>query len=335
MASTEMVYGEPLSGDPFRDRRRSGIGGSDAGAILGVSPWTSALELWEQKRGIVQDERVPSERMVWGTRLEHAILAGYEEDEGVKLRKTGRVFRRHADFPFVVGHPDAIADDRIVEAKAVGFLDERWGEPGSEDVPVHYFAQVQHYMMLTGRPRADLAALVGGRELRVYVIPAAPAFQEALLQEERDFWLRVVEDVPPPPDGSESAGRALRQMFPRAFPEEVIANPAMELVADQYALAREELGELEKIVASGAQVLQSFMGARERLRGERFTATWGNVPGAMSWKPVAITFRELIEEARDRGGSVDISDARLDSIVESHRGAPSRRFTFSRKDAES
>lgn len=326
---TRAMYGEPPSGDAFRDRRRTGIGGSDAGAILGISPWTSALELWEQKRGIVQDERVPSERMVWGTRLERAILQGYEEDEGVKLRKTGRRFHRHAEHPFVVGHPDAIADDRIVEAKAVGFLDERWGEPGSEDVPIHYYSQLQHYMMLTGRPRADLAALVGGRELRVYVVPAAPAFQEALLLEERDFWRRVVEDDPPAPDGSESAGRALRQLFPRAFPEEVVANAAMELVADQYASAREELRALEKIVAEGAQVLQAYMGARERLRGERFTATWANVAGSVSWKGVATDLRALVLSHDD--ASVE----RLDAIEDFWRGKSSRRFTFSRKDDES
>lgn len=341
------VYGEPLSGDRFTDQRRSGIGGSDTGSILGVG-FGSALEVWEQKRGIATREREPSERMVWGTRLEGAILEGYQQDFGVTIRRQG--FRRHPTYPFVIGHVDALARDRLVEVKTTAVLDSRWGEDGSADVPPGYFAQVQHYLILTGMPVADLIVLVSGRELHRYVIPADATFQEALLVEEAAFWRLVEDGTPPDPDGSESAGRALRALFPRAIPDEVIATPEVNGYADSYIAAKERRDAYAVDVERYAQLMQSFMGARERLIGVGYSALWGNRQGAVSWKGVAgdlHTTLGLIASIDSERSMLPTSDALAsaiataresiegyDALIESHRGEPTRAFTFTRRKGE-
>lgn len=320
----DMLYGSPPSGDRFTDRRRTGVGGSDAAAIIGVSPYQSALGLWERKRGIVTDERPPTERMIWGTRLERAILDGYAEDHGRKVRSSGRVFRRHPVHEFVVGHPDGeTEDERLIEVKTTAMLDDRWGPDGSDEIPAHYFAQVQHYLILTGYAVADVAALVGGRELHVYTVEADRAFAEALLDAEHAFWQGVVNDVPPEPDGSDDAAAALRRMFPRSTPEEIVATPEMADAADEFLAARTARDMQQSIMDVNAQRIQRFMGARSRMIGPGFTATWSDRSGVPRWKEIAARYRDLLVPYHD--------DAALDEIALRERTDVTRGFTVTKK----
>ena len=54
------------------NERRKGIGGSDVAAIIGLSPWTTPLDIYEQKLGIALPSE-ETEAMYWGTALEPAI----------------------------------------------------------------------------------------------------------------------------------------------------------------------------------------------------------------------------------------------------------------------
>ena len=339
-------FGAPLIGDPFHDRRRTGVGGSDAGAILGVSPHTSRLGVWEDKRGL-RPPTVATERMLWGTRLQDAILRGYAEDTRTEVTR-GR-FRRHDRYPFVIGNPDAegVRDGkpRLVEVKTTSHLDERWGEEGSEQVPLHYYAQVQHYLLLRSLEVGDLTALVGGRELRTYVIPANPAFQEAMLQEEGVFWRLVEDGTPPEPDGSDDARHALRVLYPSAVPEEVVANEAVAEYATRYREARERRVAAERDEERWAQAMQSFMGHRDRLVGPGFRASWTNRSGSVSWKSAAaeaLTALQFIASADDAiplGTLVDHARETVEgwsATLERFRGQPSRVFTvtWTAKDGE-
>lgn len=295
------LYGAPPSGDPFVDRRRSGIGGSDAGAILGISPWSSALAVWEEKRGTAPPFEA-SERMLWGTRLEGAVLAHYAETTGRKVKRGGRRFMRHPDIPYVVGHPDGLAEDRLVEAKTAAILGPDWGEDGSPDIPAVYFTQVQHYMLLPAIPKvADIPVLVGGREYRHFTVPADKVFQEELLHVEGPFWQSVIDGIPPEPDGSESAGQTLRRMFPRAMPEEVVATPEVTTYAELYQLSKAELAAAVKEVDRYAQLMQRYMGAKERLIGPGFSATWSNREGQVSYKSALEEVRQGLQLAASIG----------------------------------
>lgn len=332
------VYGEPLSGDPFHDRRRTGVGGSDTGPILGISPWSSRLGVWEDKRGL-RAPTVATERMLWGKRLEDAVLRGYGEDHGIEVAR-GR-FRRHPTYPFVIGNPDGYSGSgtstRLVEVKVTDHTDDRWGEPGSADVPLHYGSQVQHYLLLTGLPVADLTALVRGSELRTYTIEADPSFHEALLGDEADFWKLVREGTPPEPDGTEDAGRALRVLHPKATDEEVVATSEVNEYAARYLAAAQAVKEAEADRDRWGQLIQSFMGARGRLVGDGFRAVWPNVRGSTSWKAVAaeaLTALQLIASSDDEQTLATIIEGARDTVeawdatVERHRGATSRRFTL-------
>jgi len=53
--------------------RRTGLCGSDCASVLGLSPWTSSIELWMDKTGKKPIDKEVSESMFWGSRLEDTI----------------------------------------------------------------------------------------------------------------------------------------------------------------------------------------------------------------------------------------------------------------------
>lgn len=42
--------------------RQKGIGGSDAASVLGISPWKTNVQLWEEKTGITEPEDISGKR---------------------------------------------------------------------------------------------------------------------------------------------------------------------------------------------------------------------------------------------------------------------------------
>lgn len=71
-----------LSRDDWLAVRKTGIGGSDAAAAVGLSPYKSQLELWLEKTGrdaglVTPDPQDTKEPVYWGTLLEPIVAAAY------------------------------------------------------------------------------------------------------------------------------------------------------------------------------------------------------------------------------------------------------------------
>src|SRR5690606_18657199 len=88
--------------------RRSGIGSSDAATVAGLNRWKTPLDLYLEKRGLVEPEPA-SEAAEWGTILEPTILREFARRNGLCV-----VGRAHD------GPPDKVSGDR-----AMGLLTPR------------------------------------------------------------------------------------------------------------------------------------------------------------------------------------------------------------------
>lgn len=197
-----------MSRDEWLAERRLGIGGSDAAAVCGLSPWRSRVQVYLDKLGLVEDTE-ETERMRWGNLLEDVIAREYAEREGVKVQR-----RRQS-----IAHPEhhwmrANIDRAIVgQASGVGILEcknvdrfaaKEFGEAGTDAVPEYYLLQVVHYMAVTGYGWGRLAALIGGNELRVYEIPRDDELIGNLIEVERRFWEdHVLARLAPEPTSAE------------------------------------------------------------------------------------------------------------------------------------
>lgn len=253
------------------EQRRSGIGGSDAAAVLGISKWRTPLSVWLDKTGQA-DNTSETEPMRWGTLLEPVIKQEYAERTGREVIAPG--FLRHHKHQFMVANVDGITrDDRVVEVKTSRSADG-WGEPGSDQVPEDYLLQVQHYMAVTELPVADIAVLIGGSDFRIYTVAADAELQAMMVDAEAAFWRTVIDMMPPAPvtfaDAVAMYGRNARKDSITTASQDVIE------ALHQLKAIRSRLGDLEAQEEAQKAIIMKAMGEHDTLADAagKVLATW-------------------------------------------------------------
>jgi putative phage-type endonuclease len=185
--------------DDFHERRRTGLGGSDAAAALGISPWRTPYDLWLEKTGQSDVMTLTAtEPMRWGVLLEPVIIGEYVRRTGREIVPADEMLR-HSKYEWMIAHLDGrVVNGRILEVKTA--RDGRgWGEPGSDEIPSAYLVQCHHYMIVSGAEICDLAVLIGGSDFRIYEIHADATIAEQLVAREAEFWRQVERREPPDP----------------------------------------------------------------------------------------------------------------------------------------
>jgi putative phage-type endonuclease len=278
-----LIKTNDLSRDEWLSVRKQGIGSSDAAAAVGLNPYQSALELWLVKTGRdsnlpqvdPQDDTTP---MYWGTMLEHIVAAHYVKRTGRRVRRINAVLQ-HPDHDKrwmlanidreVIGDPEV----SILECKTAGINGARLWRDG---VPEYVQLQVQHQLGVTGKAAADVAVLICGQDLEIHRIERDEGLIAHLIDLERQFWQYVVDDQPPPADGSDSADQALRAMFPSGsapacdFTQDTTLSATFsDLVAIREVIARNEATE-----AQLKQRIQQSMGDASQALFESGDVTW-------------------------------------------------------------
>lgn len=228
--------------DLWLQARRLGIGGSDAAAILGLSRYATPLQIYLDKVG-ASTPRVDSDEMRWGRTLEPLIVDEYARSREVEVRRN--VFATSPDRPWMFGSLDGMsADNRVVEAKAVGFQKmHEWGEEGSDYVPTEYLIQVQHYMAVTGAESADVAALFGGQRFRIYTVARDAELIDTMVDRLQAFWDRVLLRRPPAPEPEDAS--VMRLAYPPTEAIVELDDDACRL-ADAYRIAGDRAKEAER-----------------------------------------------------------------------------------------
>lgn len=201
----------PVQRAAWLAERRTGVGGSDAAAAVGLSKWRTRLELFLDKRG--EMESTESEPMFWGTALEPVVRQVAADRLGLEIEIPNRILR-HPKVQFAIATVDGIGfspsgQKRLYEGKTAR-TSEGWGEAGSADIPQEYLLQVQHCLFVTGLDVCDVAVLIGGSDFRTYEVPADRDLQQMLIDQEAEFWAMVQNNTPPEPVSAEDVKRRWR-----------------------------------------------------------------------------------------------------------------------------
>ncbi|CAE6886986.1 hypothetical protein R75471_02140 [Paraburkholderia domus] len=216
-----LVATKDMPREDWLEVRKSGIGGSDAAAAVGLSPYQSMLELWLVKTGRNASLSKPdpddtTEPVYWGTLLEPIVAASYTKQTGNRVRRVNAVLQ-HPTIPFMLANVDREVfgnrNVQLLECKTAGEFGTRLWRDG---VPEYVQLQVMHQLAVTGKQAADVAVLLCGQRLDVHRIERDDTLIARLVELEAAFWQYVETDTPPPADGSESADRALRCLYPGA-----------------------------------------------------------------------------------------------------------------------
>jgi putative phage-type endonuclease len=210
--------------------RQGFIGGSDIASILGVSPWKSAYELWEEKTSGWQQESSEARDKVLnrGKKLEPIVIEMLQEERDVWVLERNQIhtdpehsfLRSEIDFEYVIDAslteyepdaPEAKANIGNGDVKTVHpYAAKEWGEEGTDEFPVYYCAQFQFGLMVTGRQVCMVAALIGADDLRVYEVKRDEELIAHIRKAAVDFWYNnIANRVPPPIQTAEDAAKML------------------------------------------------------------------------------------------------------------------------------
>ena len=264
-----------LTHDEWLDLRRTGIGGSDAGAIMGVSPYKGAFSVWADKMGKLPHLE-DNEAMRQGRDLEDYVARRFAEASGLRVRHEYSMLRS-------VEHPCMLADiDRRIIGERAGLecktsRDITMARYRNGDYPMEYYCQCLHYLAVTGWDCWYLAVLVYGTDLLIYKICRDEVLDdiEALIKAEEAFWdSHVVLDQPPAPDALDSTAAALGSVYPCEDGTTVCADQDADQALTELAALKAQRRALDRQITERENQIKAAMGEAEVLAGTSVSATW-------------------------------------------------------------
>ena len=163
-APSVLVSTEGLPEKEWLEYRRRGIGGSDAAAILGISPFATARDLYYDKLKIVPFDDSESNWVAkkMGHLLEDLVAEIFHVKTGYRIYQIKKMFY-HPVHTFMLADIDYFVElpkgrTAILEIKTTNYnaKDHWWSEDGQEIVPLNYEAQGRHYMAGSKCPAGGL-----------------------------------------------------------------------------------------------------------------------------------------------------------------------------------
>lgn len=264
-----------LTHDEWLALRRTGIGGSDAGAIMGVSPYKGAFTVWADKQGKLPPLE-DNEAMRQGRDLEDYVARRFAEASGLRVRHEYSMLRS-------VDHPCMLADiDRRIIGERAGLecktsRDITMARYRNGEYPMEYYCQCLHYLAVTGWDCWYLAVLVYGTDLLIYKICRDEVMDdiEALIKAEEAFWQnQMVLDQPPAPDALDSTAAALGSVYPHEDGTTVCADQDSDQALTDLAALKAQRRSIDRQIIERENQIKAAMGEAEVLAGTSVSATW-------------------------------------------------------------
>lgn len=268
-----------MKAEEWLAKRREGVGGSDAAAAVGLSPWDTQYSLWADKRGLVGPKKV-TDPMKWGTRFEEPIGLGFAEDTGIAVTRYP-VMLRSKLYPWAQVNLDFLTADAsgVVECKNIGRDFEKEWDDGN--VPDHLGLQGQHELAVTGLDYLWFAAVISGNVPRYIRVERNQSLIDDLMEQERVFWELVVANTPPAVDGSAATKRALAEQFahPTKGGVEDVDTPVMRDLVERHLALKADEKYVEAALDTVDNQIRAILGNAEiGLVGDKPAVTWKSQP---------------------------------------------------------
>jgi len=268
-----------LINQDFSVDRSKYIGGSDIGAILGLSRFRSPLEVWMEKTG-KETKKADSLPLRFGSFAEDFVAREYSRATGFELIHDESIYI-HPEHAFMSAHIDRFVLEvgssspaRILECKTANpFSSGEWGEIGSDEVPMSYLCQCIWYMAITAIDKTDLAVLFGNSDFRIYEITRDQALEELVIAKATTFWNEhVLKDIPPPAQNEADC----QTLFSKGDPAKSIeaGQETLELTKRLHALNSEIDVREEEISSIKQTIMQSMEDAETLTFAGKVLATW-------------------------------------------------------------
>ena len=280
--------------EAWLEKRKHYVTGTDAGKLIGVSPYGGIFSVWLDKTG---RSEAPTETpaMKAGKTFESGILKMYAEELDCKLEHVDGYDLRTCDkYPRLGASLDGWNHDLgiPVDAKNIRWKDEKWGDAYTSDFPDYYKAQLQVQMMVTGAKFAHLAVMFSGQDFFVYQMEYDDEMAAKILEASEAFWPYVESDEMPEADGSNGAKNFINDTFAVGkLDESKEATDEIKETIRQLKNAKAAKAEATGKETELSNRIKAFMGDATVIPGY---ATWKNNKDSKEtdWEAVA---REAME----------------------------------------
>lgn len=256
---------ECSSEEEWLSLRQGGVGASESACLLGLSPYTNAFALYQEKLGLTQREQNPAMR--WGQLVESAVAELAREALGVeRLVDMGRhTLLRSTTNKLMLATLDRLCPPIPGQTGwGVAELKVTRNESLLDSPPVHYQAQVQHQLAVSGLQWGALAIACHGK-IGVHVIARNDRFIQMLSDAVKDFWVHVETKFPPSIEAGAATTEALRHIADNGMAIEIDARE----LDDELQTIEKQLKGLENRKAILRDQLVAMIGtaSRARIRG--------------------------------------------------------------------
>lgn len=231
--------------EKWHELRGIGIGGSDIGAILGVNKYKSAIDIYIDK---TEGKKQDGNRFThFGHKLEKVVFEEFQErHSNMKCYTVPYTIQRGVCVANVDGMVHDPVKDKygVLELKTTSaYNKDEWT---GDTVPQSYYAQVQHYLYVTGLSFAYIACLVGGNDYKEFYIERSLEDIDYIQEKATDFWKNhVMKKVPPMLDGSDSYSKYLLEKADKEN-EKVIELNELNAKAEEIKALDEQIKNLEQ-----------------------------------------------------------------------------------------
>jgi len=255
--------------------RKRGLGGSDAGAVCGLNPYRTAMQVYDDKTTDATEE-TDNEAMRQGRELEDYVARRFMEAAGKKVRRANFMYYDEEN-PFMLADVDRmiVGENAGLECKTASpYLADRWK---NGEIPVSYQIQCYHYMSVCNADAWYIAVVIFGREFKYYRIERDEEVISDLRQIERNFWENhILKRILPEPDGSELADKVISGYFKksmeetiplRGFDEKLGRRQELESLLDEMTTEKKQI----------EQELKLYLGEAEAAENANYRVSWKSV----------------------------------------------------------
>ena len=271
------------------EKRKHYITGTDAGKLIGISPYGGKFAVWLDKTGRAAPV-VETPAMKAGKKFESAILQTYAEEMNCKLEHVDGYQLITCDkYPRLGASLDGWNHDLQipVDAKNIKWKNEKWGDAWTDQFPEYYKAQLQVQMMVTGATFAHLAVMFSGQDFFIYSMEYDEEMAQKILDASDEFWPFVERDKMPEADGSDEATEYIKSEFARGDAA-AVKDPTEEILEALKGLQKAKLDEkdAQDRKTEFENRIKLFMGDATAIKG---VCTWNNNKDSVKtdWEQVA------------------------------------------------
>ena len=271
----KLIATKGLDKETWLKYRKRGIGGSDAGAVCGLNPYRTAMQVYEDKTTDTIEE-FDNEAMRQGREFEDYVARRFMEATGKKVRRSNFMYYDE-EHPFMLADVDRmiVGENAGLECKTASpYLADEWKDG---KIPIFYQIQCHHYISVCNADAWYIAVVIYGREFRYYRIERDEEALSDLRRIEQNFWENhVLRRRLPKPDGSELADKVISGYFRQSmketkpltgFDEKLDRRQELELLLEEMTTEKKQI----------EQELKLYLGEAEAAENANYRVSWKSV----------------------------------------------------------